>query len=43
MRALIPRDLRVIVRGFSDAQKSSEPGANAPSKSEHDELIRKYG
>ncbi|GAB5431087.1 hypothetical protein HGD90_06030 [Rhodobacteraceae bacterium R_SAG7] len=43
VRAMCPRDWLLIKRGYDDQSQAMKPGANAPSKSEVDELVRLYG
>lgn len=43
VRAMIPLDWLLIVRGYADQAKGGKPGASAPTDAEVDELVRKYG
>lgn len=43
VRDLPPRDWLLVKRGYEDQARAMKPGANAPSKSEVDELVRLYG
>lgn len=40
---MIPRDWMLIVRGYEDQAKAGKPGAEAPSRAEVEELVRRYG
>lgn len=43
VRAMIPRDWMLVVRGYEDQAKAGQPGADAPSRPEVAELVRLYG
>ena len=43
VRALIPRDWLLVVRGYDDKNQAGKPGADAPSIAEVEELVRLYG
>lgn len=40
---MIPRDWLLVVRGHDDQARAGKPGADAPSMSEVQELVRLYG
>lgn len=43
VRAMIPLDWMLVVRGYADQAKGGQPGAAAPTEAEIDELVRRYG
>lgn len=43
VRAMIPMDWLLVVRGYADQAKVGRPGASAPTDAEIDELMREYG
>lgn len=43
VRAMIPRDWLLVARGYADQANAATPGAKAPSQSEIDDLVRRYG
>lgn len=43
VRAMIPRDWLLIVRGYDDKAKVGKPGADAPSKAEVAALVEAFG
>lgn len=40
---MIPRDWRLVLRGYARATAGARPSFDPPTQAEHDELIRKYG
>lgn len=43
VRAMIPRDWLLVVRGHGDQAQAGKPGADAPSRAEVAELVELYG
>lgn len=41
IRDMLPRDVWLCFEGWNDAHEGPKPGANAPSKEEYQDLVRR--